>query len=292
MKKIVYLLLISFILLVPITSSFSELQNLVLQKKAVEETNPIIVYNAVISIECNDFLNHSLIPGGPATTIHFTIGYSVVVPSWLLRPPFKILKHIFLFGTPVYFPQIITLLIENTPTWANIYFTTPDIYIDNISNTPHYATAALIIYIYPEAPAGLHSILLKATAPQLYRIQDTTSSATLSFLVQWMPYIIVTTNQTTIITPPNTITNLSINVTNEGNGEAIINVTTPNIEGWSINSDPQQFVIAVGATKQVVLHILSPEQFQGTHSIELLFTPSHNGETGTPILLVITVQYP
>jgi len=270
-------------------------KNTVKPLPTVNGTNPIITYPALISINIDpddlELLNHPLMPGD-TIHIHLIVGYAAGIPDWLLHPPFQIIKNLFLFGRLVNFPQKITLSVENVPSWADIYFVTPDIYID-ISNTLHFTTADLIISLHDNAPSAPRSFSVTATAPQRHRVEERSFTTFLVFSVQWIPNIIISTNQTTIITPPNTMTNVSINVTNEGNRDALINTTTPDIEGWTIEGDPQWLVLPVGTTKQVIIHIIPPEEFQGTQQIELLFTPyTTSGTPASPIPFLLTAQYP
>jgi hypothetical protein len=149
-------------------------------------TNPFITYPAIITIYIDNtsiaLLNNPITPG-TSILIHFLIGYCVIVPNWLLRPPFRILKYIFLFNTPVVFPQKISLSVKNVPSWADIYFATPDIYIPDISNTPSYTFADLVISIHNDAPPTSHAIIMTAKAPSIHRISRTDLSVSIHFFV-------------------------------------------------------------------------------------------------------------
>jgi hypothetical protein len=258
-------------------------------------THPFALYPAEISmyIDSDDLalLNTPLMPEY-GILVHFIIGYSALIPNWLLRPPFKILKNIFLYGTPFYSPQNITLTTQDVPSWASIYFTTPNVYIE-ISNTPHYSEVTLVLSVYQEAPAMAHSISLTATTAPLGRIAGAEYNTTLNFSVQWIPLLSIHVNNPNITTPPNTMTNASINVTNVGNGETLVNVIPPNIPGWTIESDPPWIDLPVDATEQVIIHITPLEDFQGSQQIEFLCVPhSINGDTGSPSSFKILAHYP
>lgn len=257
--------------------------------------HPFIRYPAVLSMTIDnsslELLNQPIRPG-TSVLIKGKIGYFAAIPDCLLLPPFQLLKHLFLFGRFVIFPQRISLTVKNVPSWADIYFLTPDIYID-ISNTPHYATVNLVISPHQDAPAGPQSFSITATAPQQHRIDECDYTTNICFGVQWISLLNISTNSTTIITPPNTMTYVLIDVTNLGNAEVIINTTTPDIEGWSIESEPELLYLHVGGTGGIFLMILPPEEFQGTQQIELLFTPYNiHGNPATPIPFILTAQYP
>jgi hypothetical protein len=148
--------------------------------------NPFINYPAILTIAIDNdsmaVLNQP-IPPGETVLIKFHIGYSVIAPYWLFRPPFMILKHIFLFNSPVVFPQKIHLSVHNVPSWADIYFATPDVYILDISYLPSYTSADLVISIHNGAQPTSHTILIKATAPPIHRILGTDYSCPLHFVV-------------------------------------------------------------------------------------------------------------
>jgi hypothetical protein len=261
----------------------------------VEGPTPIIKYPALTSIEIDpgdlELLNQPLNPE-MSYNIKCNIGYSAAIPDFLLRSPFKALKNLFLFGTLIPFPQKIHLSVQEAPSWASIYFATPEIYISQISNIPVYAEASLIISPHSNAPATVQAISLSAKAPQNHRIKYADFSISLTFAIQWVPNIVITADQSIIVTPPNMTTDVPINVTNIGNGDILMNTTTPDIEGWFIASDPQYCAIPVGATKKVTIHILPPEGFHGFQPIQLSFTPSHNAQVAPSIPFELLAHYP
>lgn len=257
--------------------------------------NPIIKFYTWMSMELEpddwEVLQQPLMPGD-TLTIHFTVGYGAAIPDFLLQPPFQRIKNFIIFGRFTNYPQKITLSVGNVPSWADVSFINQELYID-ISNTPHYATATLLLTIGEEAPATVHCIEVTATAPGRHRIEEVQLTTKFNFAVQWIPQINISTNQTTIRTPPNTMTNVSMNVTNEGNGVTLINITTPEIEGWSITSTPQWIVLPVGFTEHVLIHITPPADFQGTQEIELLFSLfSQGGLPAPPLIFTLTAYYP
>lgn len=258
-------------------------------------THPVFQFPAWLSIEIEpddwELLRQPIKPGD-TLNIHFTVGYGAAIPDFLLQPPFLRIKNVIVFGRFINYPQKITMSVDNVPSWADVSFINPELYID-ISNTPHYATATLVLAIGEDAPATVQSIEVTAVAPERHRIEEVQFTTMFSFAVQWIPQINISTNQTTIRTPPNTMTNVSMNVTNEGNGVTLINITTPEIEGWSIASTPQWIVLPVGFTENVLIHITPPGNFQGTQEIELLFAPySQGGLPAPPIPFLLTAYYP
>jgi hypothetical protein len=257
--------------------------------------HPFIRFPAVLSMTIDnsslELLNKPIMPE-TSVFIKGKIGYFAAIPDCLLHPPFQLLKHLFLFGRLVIFPQRISLTVENVPSWSDIYFLGPYVYID-ISNTPHYASADLVISPHKDAPAGVHSFIITATAPQQHRIEQVVYTTPIFYMVQWISLLNISTNSTMIITPPNTMTYVPIDVTNLGNALAIINSTTPDIEGWSIESEPELLYLHVGETGRIFIMIRPPEGFQGTQQIELLFTPYNiHGTPATPIPFILTAQYP
>jgi hypothetical protein len=147
---------------------------------------PFITFPAIITIELDNdsilVLNQPLTPG-ETYYIKLIIGYCVIAPQWLFGPWFRILKHIFLFNSPVDFPQKIHLTVDNVPDWADIYSPTPDIYIDTVSYIPDFVFANLIFSIHDDAPATSHSISVTASAPPIHRILRQDYSVSLYFTV-------------------------------------------------------------------------------------------------------------
>jgi hypothetical protein len=149
--------------------------------------SPFITYPSLISIEIDpESLNQTFIPDD-AYLIRGFIGYKVVVPCWLLESNFNIcrlLKTWYLFGSFVVYPIMIHMSAENVPTWADIVFLTPDIYIGDYSNefvTSHFD---VVVVIHNQAPPGPFIFSLYAEAPQVHRIQGVTCHVSIIITVQ------------------------------------------------------------------------------------------------------------
>jgi hypothetical protein len=145
--------------------------------------NPIITYPSAISITFNlDSVNHPLVRE-VAYSINGTIGYKVDVPDWLLNSNFWLLKNWYLFHSFVSPMMIINLSTENVPTWARIYFSSPNLLI-NIDNVYQNTTTDLIVSIHNEAPSGPFTFNATAKTPQIHRIQSYTCSISITLTVE------------------------------------------------------------------------------------------------------------
>jgi hypothetical protein len=145
--------------------------------------NPIITYPSAISITFNlESVNHPLVRE-VAYSIAGTIGYKVEVPDWLLNSNFWLLKNWYLFHSSVSPGMIINLSTENVPTWARIYFSSPNIIVA-ISNEYQTIPINLIVFIHDEAPSGPFTFNATAKTPQIHRIQSSTCTVSITLTVE------------------------------------------------------------------------------------------------------------
>jgi hypothetical protein len=262
----------------------------------------IISYPSIITIDIDDASLEALntpINIESALLVKIKIGYSVGVPEKLLDEDAGLLARIWVFGSMVVFPQIIHLTIEGSPEWANIYLSTPDIFILNFSTTTQYAYADLIISPYYDAPAVPKSVTIKAEAAAIGRIQPITFSKTLNFEPDFIPLISVEVDSPVRQVGPREALNFQMTIRNMGNKEAIVRGTITDVPSeWAPLLSPTEVPVGPGQTATVTFSVTTPYNF-GWHNEVRTFTisfvpekspPSTPPITGAPHLVQVRVN--
>jgi hypothetical protein len=289
MKKILFIVAISILLLVPIVSAQERIGN----ANGLRKT-PWFIFNSELEMSYNTSAvnNATFQPDGPAVSIPLYIKYRVDIPNFFLRPPFLFLKTLFVFGRLSIPTQKIHLSVINPPDWAAISITPSNPYFD-IDNTIQEATAILQIAVHFDAPSEAYALRIEAEAPRLGRIQKTDASVSLYFIPAWVPLLSIDVSQPYIRTPPNETTTTTIDITNLGNAECLVTANITEIVGWSIYLDQAQFWLSIGQTKTITLFLKPPENFQGIQEINITFTPSRfPGEIGPAVPVMIHAYFP
>jgi hypothetical protein len=251
--------------------------------------NYIISYPSVISIDIDPASLEALnkpINIDTSLLVKLKIGYSVGVPAALLTG--GLLNNLIVFGSTVQFPQMIHLEIQGKPDWADIALLTPDIYIQNYSNSPEYAYADVVITPYYDAPAVPKSITVKADAPAKGRIQEVSFTTRLNFQPEFIPQISVEVDQPVRNAGPRTAVNYQIKITNMGNKEAIVKGVIENAPAeWAALLTPSQLPIGPGQEATMTFSITTPYSF-GWHDDLRTFSISLTPERAPPTVPAIT----
>jgi hypothetical protein len=102
-------------------------------------------------------------------------------------------------------------------------------------------------------------------------INPTSNSTTISFMPAFISDIFVEAELEHTI-PPLKETLIPINITNNGNGEGIVNIQILDQEKWNITLDQDDIIIGVGEEKQVMMTVKPPKNFDNV-TIHLTFEP-------------------
>jgi hypothetical protein len=149
--------------------------------------NPIKTYPTCISIDIDtESVNHTF-TRDVAHLIKGTVGYKICVPDWLLHSHFNIFRLIktwYLFGTNIVYPMKIHLTVDNVPSWADICFLTPDIYIQDYDNEFSYASFDFVVTPYIQAPSGPYTIYVQAETSPVHRLESSMNSLAITFIVE------------------------------------------------------------------------------------------------------------
>ena len=182
-----------------------------------------------------------------------------------IRFPFS---NLFLFGAPIGPEQQIHLEINNQPTWANVYFSSPDILADIPfeGETPVNKTVNLIISPKVEAPAEPQSLDITASSQTLKRLNGFSQSINIPFTPSFIPTIAITMDEPIRTVGPHQSVNFNIKITNSGNK---ITRVTPVIIGadsaWTPTINPPQFEIPAGQSSTFTFSVITPFNF-GWHN--------------------------
>jgi len=252
-----------------------------------------IIFDSVLELtyDAGAVNNATFSPDGPAVHIPLYIKYKIDVPNNLLRPPFRILKTYFLFQRLFIPAQQCLITPLNTPDWAAISITPTNPFIE-ISNQFKTSTAILSIAVHWGAPAQAYNLHILAETFQLGRISANSAELQILFCPQYIPLLEISCDQPYFTAPPNQTTYNTLEITNLGNAETLVTINVTQIPGWSLFTDPTQLMIDVGNTKPCTVIIRPPADFHEEQAITLSFTPSHLGQVGTPVSIVLHAHYP
>lgn len=261
------------------------------------ECSPIFSFGCMLEIQLTEegqriLQNASFSPDGPPVNIPFLVRWKAAIPPALLRGPFRLMKHLFLFGTMYTPSEAIVLSIENPPSWASISISPSTAWVD-IANDWNQANFIVSIACHHDAPPEQYTLTIRAESQALRTISSVETVFDLMFMPTWEPPLLdiyaLPWSQTT---PPGVDTDVTFCVTDLGTSRATITVTSTNLSGWTLDPQPAQFNIDPYQTRHVTLHIVPPGNFTGTETLHLFFTPSYNEETGPSIPFDLYVHYP
>lgn len=245
--------------------------------------DPILSYPAVISIEIDPASVEALnqpINIDTALLVKLKIGYSVGVPDALLNGGF--LARLWVYGSPIVFPQMLHLTIVGKPDWADIALLTPDVYITDFTSDFSYTTADMVITPYFDAPAVPKSITITAEAKAIGRIQPVTFTTNLNFQPDFIPLISVAVDQPVRQVGPRQAVNYQMTIRNEGNKETIVKATiVDTATEWAPLLTPSEVPIGPGEEAKMTFSITTPYSF-GWHDEVRTFTISLVPERSPP----------
>lgn len=155
-------------------------------------------------------------------------------------------------------------------------------------NTFKEATTKLTFNVNENAKAlEKGDIKIQADFMGHWTIKGASNSTNVSFLVAYVPNILVEAESEFTI-PPLQNTTIPINITNNGNGDSTIlfNYVTP--ENWTTSFNEEDFVLKVNETKQIILTVNPPKEFTN-QTINFSFTPRSTPGLyeGKPVILNI-----
>ena len=233
-------------------------------------------------------------PGGPPQTVNLTVSYVTVLNSPYVG------KLILLYCRATHQSVTVTLEIGETPSWCTASLSETQLQFPITANVVEQ-TVRVAIAVDEHAPAyALGYVRIHGSVNTLYGpfgllpfVNGFNGTFTISFVPGYLPRItIVPASDHLNVTPGNTSI-LPINITNHGNARTV--VFTEIIEGlpgnW-ITYIPSQVVLEVDMSSEIILSVVPPNDFNGTESITLSFTPykaDDYTQHGDPVYVTIEI---
>jgi len=177
------------------------------------------------------------------------------------------LRNIFLFGSMIGPMQKIHIDVVDMPTWADIYVTSADIFV-NIPFKGEEAPQQVSLVISPreEAPAVPQSIVLHFTALTIGRITGQEREVQIPFTPSFIPSIEINVENPIREAGPHQSVNYKITVQNLGNKKARV---YPDIQNdkprWTPTINPPHLDVYPGSTGEFYFSVYTPYDF-GWHN--------------------------
>lgn len=184
-----------------------------------------------------------------------------IIKPWMLR-------NLFLFGSSIGPMQTIHLELLETPSWANIYFSTADLITDIpfAGDGKKPINTTLIISPRVEAPAESQRISIKLSCEAIKRLGSYTFQKDIPFTPSFIPTLSIHTENPVRTAGPHQSVSFSIAVKNQGNK---ITRVTPKIIGadqrWIPTINPPNFEVNPNQESVFVFSVISPYDF-GWHN--------------------------
>lgn len=295
-------LIIIAILTIFLTASLSSIIAVAKTSSEENQNSVLGLIESEISIEADPQIDKPL---GPSETkeIELTVKYRLDLDDLAARLFFnRRIGRFFLFGLG-YILKVkgepkatINLSIADCPNWCTAELDTTAIELE-IDNKFTEAKAKLQISVNETPPAlELTEITVKAEYAGHWTIKGTSNTTTISFLPAYISNITYKAKTEQAI-PPLKNTTIPINITNNGNGETVLNIEIENPpENWNISLDQEEITISKGDTEKIDLVVIPPKGFD-EETIQLKLTPRSTSEEdvddeyleGGPISLSITL---
>ena len=163
---------------------------------------------------------------------------------------FKILKQI---------PKAKLNLSVQTPDWCQAELNNYEVEL-GYNNEFEEAEVKLSFSINENAPAfETEEIIIKADYLGVGSINAISNMTNISFMPAYISNMSVEAADNFTITPLKEIM-IPLNVTNNGNGKSMVNITNNDLDNWNITSDKEN-IIEVGETKEIMISIKAPKKF-------------------------------
>ena len=202
-----------------------------------------------------------------SVTIPITISYWTDIPDIFGKIPFPF-NFLILYGQSIGPMQKIHLEVLNTPDWANIYITSPDVLTDIPLDSDGKYTISTNLVLSPrvEAPAESYRIDIKASCDAIKRLNGYSYQESIEFTPSFIPTIQITPENPIRTVGPHQSINFEINVKNSGNK---ITRVSPKLIGvdekWIPTINPPEYEISPNSEATFTFSIITPKDF-GWHN--------------------------
>jgi len=270
-KKIIIIVLLAIFLMATISSTS------VVAKNSSEDAGLALV-SSEISIEIDSQLDKPIATSG-TKTIDITVKYRLDMDDLTARLFFnRRIGRFLLFGFGYILktkgePSAKIDLSVECPDWCTVSVE-PSNVTTEISNVFKEAEPVqLTIFVNESAPAlEPGDIIITAESKAIWSIGGATNKTTISVMAAYDSALEVNATLNREISPVNE-TIIPINLTNNGNGETMVQVSLESYpENWNVSFDEENITIDSGEIKQVNL-IVKPVKTFENETIQLKFTP-------------------
>lgn len=234
---------------------------------ADSDSQKLVSFSSYMDFDYNlDALNKPLAID-VSVTIPITISYWTDIPGIFGKIPFPF-NNLILYGQSIGPMQKIHLEVLNTPDWANIYITSPDVLtkIPLDSDGIYKIGANLVLSPRVEAPAESYRIDIKASCDAIKRLNGYSYQESIEFTPSFIPTIQITPENPIRTVGPHQSINFKINVKNSGNK---ITRVTPNLIGvdekWIPTINPPEYEVSPKSEATFTFSIITPKDF-GWHN--------------------------
>ncbi len=182
-----------------------------------DEESYLMNFQSFLEIEYDLSLLNQILEIGVVYEIPITVNYWTTIPDAFKSMPSKLINY-FLFNTTIKPMKEIKLEVENTPSWADIYFTSPEILVDiPYESGKSSAEAILVIKLSSVAPNVPYYIKLVVSTEQVKRLIGFTNKELMIFTPKYVPSIEITNDYPQINADRINKTIIPIEVINKGN---------------------------------------------------------------------------
>lgn len=300
-KKIIIVALLSILLTATFSSVSGIETNSLKANQSLGLTIPII--GSEISINATPSqINQPIDPSGTAV-IKVTVKYKLDIGNfvnWFLLKRRIGRFVLFGFGYISKLKPLPSAEIDMTvqqPDWCIATINPSNVSLE-ISNTFKEAGAEVTFSIVNASAHALelNYITINAEFKQNWRIKGSSNQTSIPFMLAYVSKISAVTESVNYISPINKSI-IPINITNNGNGETIVNVQLENqSQNLNISIDQENITLAIGETNQVNLVITPGKNFENeTIALKLIPKSTSNANVdnkylqGTPISLSMTL---
>lgn len=226
----------------------------------------LIMFHSYMNLEYNSTVLNQPLEIDRAVSVPITVTYWTDIPDGLTKLPYP-LNWLFLYGNFIAPMQKIHLTLLETPSWANIYFSSQELIINIPSQGEGKTsiTSDLIISPKVEAPAESQRISIQVTCEEIGRVGSYTFQKDIPFTPSFIPTISIEIDNPIRTVGPHQSVSFQIHVTNLGNK---ITRVTPSInveDKWTTTINPPNYEINPDQEATFVFSLITPYDF-GWHN--------------------------
>lgn len=237
------------------------------------QRSKIITFKSYVDFEYDTSALNEPLAIDVTVSVPITIKYWTNIPNIFKKIPFSF-NNFFLFGSFIAPMQTIHLEVLDTPDWANIYISSPEILTDipYDGDGPVEIETNLIIAPRIDAPAESYRIAIKATWDSIKRLDGNSYQEAIEFTPQYLPGFSVTVSNCSVNTPSDKKTTIPIKVTNSANKISSIKPSiADNLSDFSIEFNPPDLELDIGETGTINLEVVPSSDFQGNKTLQIDF---------------------